>query len=270
VRRPVNAPGYRPAKPVYGEEEYPAQRPARRPQRAEYIERDDDDYDDYDYDDDRPRRGHGCLTAILVVVMIIALLVVGLMVWPEGDTGFIGTVNGVKQQVIQWVDTVKNMVLPEAKTPAAALDFKVMPASGQAPQELVFSLTTTKSVSGVSVVNQTTGETMGSTLSVATDNEEARIWTLSLKMEEAFTGTISSNLKDPGLNCRRNCISGVFVRQIAYRSAKMAGDFNYFIFVWVDPFSMECRNQCIRDVGSFLHFARNYRDNLCGDTSSYD
>ncbi|MBQ8536998.1 MAG: hypothetical protein IJ461_06295, partial [Clostridia bacterium] len=193
VRRPVNVPGYRPAKPVYGEDEddYPPQRPARRPQTPEYIERDDDD------DDDRkPRRGHGCLTAILIVVMIIALLVVGLMVWPEGDTGFIGTVNGVKQQVITWVGNVKNMILPEAKPTAAALNFKVMPASGQAPQDLVFSLETTKSVTGVSVVDQATGQTLGGTVSVATDNEEARIWTLSLHMADAFTGAIEAYIQD--------------------------------------------------------------------------
>lgn len=195
VRRPVNAPGYRPAKPVYGEEDYPPQRPARRPQRDERRSRDEDDYDEY-YDEDDRRRGHGCLTFILVIVMILALLIVGLMVWPEGDTGVIGTVNGVKQQVIGWVDTVKNMVLPETKTPAAALDFKVMPASGQAPQDLVFSLTTTKTVSGVSVVDQTTGETLSSTVSVATDNEDARIWTLSLMMEDAFTGPIEAYIQD--------------------------------------------------------------------------
>jgi len=191
-RRPVNAPGYSQARPVRGrDEEVQPPRPARRPRPEDSYYEEEDSFD-------MEHRGHGCLTAALVIVMIIALLIVGLMVWPKGNDGFIGTVNGVKDQVITWVGNVKNMILPEAKTPAAALDFKVLSATGQAPQELVFSLTTTKTATGVSIVDQATSETLSSTVSVATDNEDARIWSLSMMMETEFNGLIEAYVQDEG------------------------------------------------------------------------
>ncbi len=192
ARRPVNAPGYSQRPPVnssyvrgeQGESLKPAVRNAREVPTAGYEE------------EEPPRKKHGWLIALVALVLVIALAVLGVMLIPDDATGTLGQIKSTVTGVVSSLVGNAGKLLNNEKTvPAEALDFSAANTTGSAPAQVVFSMTTTKNVNGVRVVDED-GQELETTTSVATDNADIRIWTLILSVPDGYEGAVSAQVLD--------------------------------------------------------------------------
>ena len=152
-------------------------------------------------EEDAPRRGRAGLTVLLTLVLLAALFFAGLyFVLPARDTtqsgGIINTLNDVKDSITQEVGlfykSVKNIIAPEVKVPPQVTEFQVVPSSGMAPVELAFTITTTKTVEGVRIM-----DTQGHVLVQKEEpykKEERIIWELRSSMREAYSGPMTAQM----------------------------------------------------------------------------
>ncbi len=199
LRQPVDAPGFSRARPMPGNT---AASQARRPNYNDprsTMPRDHaraPEYDDYDEEDELPkkRRGRPWLTVLIILLLVLAAAIIGLMLWPQGDTGIVGTVNNFKQSLLGAAGNIQNAVVPDQKETAQALDFTVVPMQGQAPADVVFTLMTSKSVGGVRVADAD-GVPIKTLQSVAV-NETAYIWSMTATLEDAFSGDVEAWIQD--------------------------------------------------------------------------
>ncbi len=178
------------------QEEFAPVRPRQAQPVPDYLEEDDED----------KRRGHKGLTVLLVLVLLVALSLGGLFfLLPERDDqqagGIVNTLNDVKETITDEVggfyQSVKAIFVPETKELPQITDFQVVPSSGQAPVELAFTITSTKTVEGVRVL-----DSVGSELIKATEayvkNENSTIWSMKLVLKDAYTGQMSAQLLSEG------------------------------------------------------------------------
>jgi len=195
ARQPVDAPGYSRAKPMPNAGSAQSRRP-EPPLKRDYARA--PEYDEYEDEDELPRKrkGRPVLTALVVILLVLAAGIVGLMLWPEGDTGFIGTVNTFKQNILGAFGNIQNAVVPEQKEAAEALDFAVVPMQAQAPADVVFTLMTTKTVDGVRVTD-TEGSVIRTIPSLAV-NETAYIWSLTATIMNGFSGDVEAWIQTEG------------------------------------------------------------------------
>jgi outer membrane protein assembly factor BamB len=185
------APGANYARPPVKDEFTPIR--ARQSQAApEYLE------------EDEPRRGHPGVKFLLALVLLAALFVAGLyFVLPardaQEDSGIISTLNDVKDAITKEAEllarSVKDIVAPEVKEPARVQDFQVAPATGQAPVELAFTLTTTKTVEGVRIADDQ-GNVLAHETVPFVDEENRLIWSLKLPLQEAYSGIVEAQVKE--------------------------------------------------------------------------
>ena len=189
VRRPVGAPGY-PKRPQPG----PAQRQpvqmgelprARRPIPMEENE------PVHDEQDRRAGKGHGVLAAILVVVLVLGLAVLGLLMIPEDDS----TLGQIKSAVTSQLSGLLGNGGKESQPAAQAMDFSAAPTQGTAPLDVAFTLTTSKSVTTVRLVDED-GAPLASSTAVAMDNADSRIWMLNLTVDQGFEGMVQAQIQD--------------------------------------------------------------------------
>lgn len=195
ARQPVDAPGYSRARPMPNAGSAQARR-SEPPLKRDYARA--PEYDDYEEEDELPkkRKGRPVLTALIIVLLVLAACIVGLMLWPEGDTGLIGTVNTFKQNVLGTFGNIQNAVAPEQKEAAEAHDFAVVPMQAQAPADVVFTLMTSKTVDGVRVTD-TEGSVIKTIASLAV-NETAYIWSMTATITEGFSGDVEAWIQSEG------------------------------------------------------------------------
>ena len=189
VRRPVGAPGY-PKRPQPG----PAQRqPVQmgelpRARRPIPMEENDPARDEQDR---RAGKGHGVLAAILVVVLVLGLAVLGLLMIPEDDS----TLGQIKSAVTSQLSGLLGNGGKESQPAAQAMDFSAAPTQGTAPLDVAFTLTTSKSVTAVRLVDED-GAPLTSSTAVAMDNADSRIWMLNLTVDQGFEGMVQAQIQD--------------------------------------------------------------------------
>jgi len=186
VRRPVSAPGYSQRQPLGQEPRVPVQtgeQPrVRRPVSNEDI--------NADYAEEPRKKGKGWLVAIIAIVLVLGLVALGFHLIPADDS----TLGQLKTNVVGMLGG------GEEKQPvstAQVLDFSAAPTQGIAPLEVAFTLTTTKSVSGVRVVDEL-GNPLPTATSVSMDNADSRIWMLNLSLTEAYSGLVQAQIQDNG------------------------------------------------------------------------
>ncbi len=211
---PVRAPGPAPRAPmdngqIYGQgrpqapganyarltrqEDFAPARP-RQPQSVpSYLEEEEED---------TPRRGHAGLMVLLALVLLAALFLGGLyFVLPARDDaqsgGIVNTLNDVKEAITEeaqlFYKSVKNIIAPEVKEPAQVQDFQVIPSSGQAPVELGFSITTTKTVEAVRIMDDQ-GQMLVEENIPKVNEEKRKIWALTLSLQNAYSGLMSARV----------------------------------------------------------------------------
>lgn len=186
VRRPVSAPGYSQSQPLGSQGTGEAPR-VRRPVKLEELE--------YRAEDEeaapKERRKNGALVVIVAIVLVLALVVLGFMLIPAGDDG-LGKLKG------QAVELLQGVLGAEEKEPvsnAQAMDFSAAPTQGTAPLEVAFTLTTTKAVTAVRVVDEQ-GKVLPTSTSVSVDNADSRSWMLNLSLEEGYSGQVWAQIQD--------------------------------------------------------------------------
>ena len=190
VRRPVSAPGYSQRQPLgqHQPSQSTGEQPrVRRPVKAEELE------PQQLAEENKPKRGNGLLVAIIAVVLVLGLIVLGFLMIPADDSAL----GQLKASV---VSSLSGMLTTEEKEPvstAQAMDFSAAPTQGTAPLEVAFTLTTTKSVSGVRVVD-TEGQVLPTSTSVSMDNADSRIWMLNLSLTEGYSGQVQAQIQDNG------------------------------------------------------------------------
>lgn len=186
VRRPVSAPGYSQRLPLgaQGTGEVPR---VRRPIKLEELEY----RDESDTSDTKERGKGGALTVIVAIVLVLALVVLGFMLIPEGDDGL----GKLKGQAVEMLQGVLGTEEKEPVSNAQAMDFSAAPTQGTAPLEVAFTLTTTKSVTAVRVVDEE-GKVLPTSTSVSVDNADSRSWMLNLSLAEGYSGQVRALIQD--------------------------------------------------------------------------
>ncbi len=180
-------------RPVQGQDEFAPIRPRQAPVTPSYLEEEEED---------APRRGRTGLMVLLGLVLVAALFVGALyLALPGRDDqqsgGIINALNDVKDTITQEVGlfatSVKNIFVTETKEPPAVQYFQVVPSASQAPVDLAFTITTTKTVEGVRILNSL-GNVLLEEKSPRVNEEQWIIWTLTLSITEAYTGQISAQV----------------------------------------------------------------------------
>jgi len=198
VRRPISAPGYSQRQPL-GQEPRQQLHTGEQPKvrRPVNIEELNDDYKEEfrqsaKKEKAKKKRGNHLLVALVVILLVLGLVVLGFLLIPEDDstlgqmkTNVVSTLNGLMGQ------REEKVVVPDAQ----AMDFAAAPTQATAPVEVMLTLTTSKAVSGVRVVDEE-GNVLPTTTAVTMDNADFRIWMLNMAMEEAYTGLVKVQISD--------------------------------------------------------------------------
>mgnify|MGYP004485700473 CR=1 FL=1 len=198
-RKAVNAPGYTQQQPV---QPSPYARPqddrlrARRLQQPIYDAAQDEwePLEDTGEVEAVPRKRRGGLIAVVTIIVMIGVLVLGFLLIPNDDST-LGRVKGQVQSSLNGlVSSVTGLLHQDASAPAEVQEFSAAPIQGTAPMDVVFTLTTNKTATGVRVVNED-GEPLTATAAPYSDNAESRIWMLTLTMDGAWSGTVEAQVQ---------------------------------------------------------------------------
>ena len=133
--------------------------------------------------DEPEKKGHGCLTAAVVFVLVIGLAVIGLHLLPKETGGILGSVR----------DTVTGFVgkLINGGQNASAEIFAfeaVGNESVSSPADIDFTAKTGKKIEDVRLTDEN-GEQIDTTMKF-TENTDHVLWLLTLHAEEEMTGTV--------------------------------------------------------------------------------
>ena len=192
VRRPVQAEGYVPARPLgvsRAEQQEPVRRSMAHPeavaqpqlQTGSHRTATIDDGDEYETD------GKGnVLPIVIIVLLVIAALVLGLLLVPSDMEGPLGD---VKRGIVGLFGG------GEDQGPAQALGFTGDPTKDTVPYQITFHVTTTNNVSGVRVVNER-GEVLNTTVTASIPNTSNMLHMLTMTMEEEYQGYIYLQISD--------------------------------------------------------------------------
>lgn len=120
-----------------------------------------------------PRKRRGGLIAVVTIIVMIGVLVLGFLLIPNDDST-LGRVKGQVQSSLNGlVSSVTGLLHQDASAPAEVQEFSAAPIQGTAPMDVVFTLTTNKTATGVRVVNED-GEPLTATAAPYSDNAESR------------------------------------------------------------------------------------------------
>ncbi len=189
VRRPVQAEGYVPARPLGVRRvdtqdlmpRKPVQQDTAPSRRSATVMPTMDDGEEYEGES----RSHA-LPVIIIVLLVIAALVLGLLLIPDDMEGPLGD---FKRSVTGLFGG------GETKAPAQALDFTGEPIQDSAPYQVDFHITTTNDVTDVRVVNER-GEVFNTTVTASTTNTDNTFYLLSMTLAEAYQGDVYLQIFD--------------------------------------------------------------------------
>ncbi|MDO4483208.1 MAG: PQQ-binding-like beta-propeller repeat protein [Clostridia bacterium] len=135
------------------------------------------------------KKRHGLLITLIVLVLVMALAVVGMMFLPEDTDGVLGTVRNTVVNTINGVlgkDTAK-------KAKVELLDLSAANTEGEAPESVIFTLTTTKDTNAVRLTDEN-GDVMAMSETPTTDNEDSRIWMLTMNIQDGYEGMVTTEI----------------------------------------------------------------------------
>ena len=141
------------------------------------------------------RRARPLLTLVTILLLLLAIAAAAMLFWPEGEDGIIGTGNQVKDSVLVFINNVMNVVSPEQDEPARAEGFNAATPQGKAPMDVVFTLLTNKTVTGVRVANAN-GTPIPTQTTSMTSNETVIVWSIVTRFEEAYYGDVEAMIQE--------------------------------------------------------------------------
>ncbi|MBR1683868.1 MAG: hypothetical protein IJ708_01935, partial [Clostridia bacterium] len=106
---------------------------------------------------------------------------------------------GLSRQVSVLEETIKetSTVAPTLQVVNEILDFSASPASGTAPVNIAFSMTTSLNITQVRLVDED-GEALDAEASILVDNASTRIWALNHTFDRAYNGVVRAQANIDG------------------------------------------------------------------------
>ena len=150
---------------------------------------DEDDEEELPEEEDGEERAPRRIWLILVaVVLALAVLVLGLLLIPDDDTGLLG---GIKHSV--------QSLLPGSEKAATAqptvMDFSGTPTGDRAPTSVIFTMTTDSLTKDVRLVDAE-GTELDALAELRASSDELNVWLLTLDLYDAFEGSVYAQLSD--------------------------------------------------------------------------
>ena len=200
-RRPISEPGYSRQQPISSDylkagriTETPRQDAPARTQRQVQYEQPQAEVRNIAHVS--TRRMNKPLTLLVVLLLVLGAFVTALAATPADDPGMLGS---IRRQVVSFLtgaaDGMSGFMGAEKAPPAQAQAFSAVNTQGTAPTDVVFTLTTSKSVEDVRLV---TGDhdLLTTQVSIATDNADSRIWMLTFTVTDGYEGSVQAQIFD--------------------------------------------------------------------------
>lgn len=128
------------------------------------------------------------LTFVFIILVILALFLTALFTLvPEGDSGVVGVLNGLKNGIYESLSVFIPQDTIEVENFSAASE-----TNGLIDDNFIFSLTTSKGVKNVRVIDD--NNNVLDTNIFTTNNEEVIIWTINYKATNKYKGDIRPQL----------------------------------------------------------------------------
>ncbi len=182
-RQAVPAPGYDQRRPL-GASSGDQPRMAR-PAVPTLEEQDTPRAGDFTQLGEKPKRRVPVLMIVVIAVLVIALAVLGLLLVPSDSTGPLG---GIKR-------AITGEKLPGETLDVSVMDFTGAPTTGAAPLEITFTMTSSKAVQAVRLVDET-GRDMNASAKRIMDNADNSVWIMTLLQAEPFSGGVFLQVSD--------------------------------------------------------------------------
>lgn len=131
----------------------------------------------------RPKR-HRPLLALVIVLLLIGIVIVGVMMFGQGENGLVDQVRGL---IVRASD--------EPSVAASASGFTAAVDRGTAPMDVVFNLTTSKTVTQVRLVDES-GIALDAACAPVTENADSIIWMMNLTVNDGFEGLVYAQIFD--------------------------------------------------------------------------
>ncbi len=197
VRRPVNAQGYSPIQPL-GADRTGEMQPvrARRPEDAARPAMpvppvlDDGDYEG---EEGQKNSGRG-LVAVIIALLVLAAIIVGLILIPEDDTGFLGNIKRTVTAPIKGLLGADEA--DKAGAPAEASGFTATLTQDVAPYKILFTLETSRGVTDVRVVDAAGTSMPTKTLLSYPYSNETIVWQFEMTLETGYEGVVEAEILD--------------------------------------------------------------------------
>ena len=189
VRRPVQAEGYTPVKPLgpsrtNQDAERNLQRPDIRVQHRAQLPMLDDE-DEYE-PSEHERRGGKALAIVIIALLAVAALVLGMLLIPADMPGPLGDAKRAVSGLFGGEDE---------KLPAEATGLSAFVSKDTAPYTISFTLTATNGVEDVRVVDEN-GATMATKTIMKNVYADYTAWMLEMTMETEYQGTVHIQIND--------------------------------------------------------------------------
>ncbi len=131
------------------------------------------------------------LSMAVLGLLVIGFFIVGFALLPQRDTGFLGALNKVKTQI---TSSVSSLLGKKVVEPLEVKRFTASSNTGQAPMEIVFSITTSNSVENIRLV--TNENMLIEEKASMVNNESGKIWSLKVPFFQAFSGSLKVHVFD--------------------------------------------------------------------------
>ena len=139
----------------------------------------------------KKRGGHKLLIALVVALLVIGLVIVAVMMLGQKDGGLLGQARQAVSGILPGGDEAD----PAASSTATASGFTAAIDRGTAPLDVVFNLTTSKSVTQVRLVDEE-GTPLDATGVAVTENADGIIWMINLPVNDGFEGLVLAEIYD--------------------------------------------------------------------------
>ena len=192
VRRPVKAEGYEPLQQLGGEKPRVRRPDAEAPRRVRTPETERIAYENLPQEEEKGA-GRGMI-AVIIALLLLAALIIGLIMIPEDDPGFMGTVKRAVTAPIKALFAGDED--DKRSVPATASDFTATISQATSPYKVVFHMVTSSGVTAVRVVDETGAVIPTVTTLSAPNSETTIVWMFEMTLEESFTGNVQAQIQD--------------------------------------------------------------------------
>ena len=125
------------------------------------------------------------LAVVIAIVLVIGLLVVGLLLIPDSDAGFLGN---LKRTITA---PLTGRTQTQAVAPTAS-SFTASITSSTAPYQITFNLVTSNNVTDVRVVDENGNPFDTVTLMSQSNTDNTVVWIFTLTTADAYSGVIEA------------------------------------------------------------------------------